>query len=136
MAAKKKRKMPAFTKAPQQVVDTFGAAIANLPGVERRTMFSYPAAFANGNMLACVFQDRIMVRLSEADRAKALEIKGAKPFEPSPGRAMREYIDFPPAVSDVPKELRAWIKRGLAYVNTLPAKKAKVAKKGTSRSSR
>jgi TfoX/Sxy family transcriptional regulator of competence genes len=138
MAAKKKRKMPAFTKAPQEVVDTFSAAIDGLEGVERKTMFSYPAAFANGNMLACVFQDRIMVRLSETDREKALAITGAKPFEPSPGRAMREYIDFPRSISGVPKELRTWIKRGLAYVDTLPAKKpkSKAAKKGTSRSSR
>ena len=92
------------------------------------------------SMLACVFQDRIMVRLSEADRVKALEVKGAKPFEPSPGRAMREYIEFPPAVSGDPKALRAWITRGLSYVKTLPSKKpkakAKAAKRGTSRSSR
>ena len=93
----------------------------------KRAMFGYPSAFLNGNMLACVFQDRIMVRLAERDRADALAA-GAKPFEPSPGRAMTQYVDLPPAVTADPPAMRQWIERGHAYGQSLPKKAKKKSK--------
>jgi TfoX/Sxy family transcriptional regulator of competence genes len=117
------RKMPAFTKPSAATLDAFARAVAGLPSIEHRTMFGYPSVFLNGNMLACVFQDRIMVRLSEADRADAISNVGGKPFEPSPGRAMREYVELPPHVAGDPPQLNAWLQRGRAYVQTLPRKK-------------
>ena len=89
------RDMPAFTKAPPETVERFDAATRGIDALERRTMFSYPSVFLNGNMLACVFQDRIMVRLSDADRAQFLTMPNTRLFEPSPGRAMREYVEAP-----------------------------------------
>ena len=118
-----KRKMPAFTKPSEGTLQTFEGAVAGLDGAERRTMFGYPSVFLRGNMLACVFQDRIMVRLSPADREAAMAIDGARPFEPSPGRAMKEYVDFPRGVIDDESALREWIDRGARYVMSLPPKK-------------
>ena len=46
-----------------------------------------------------------MVRLSEADRAKALAEAGAKPFAPG-GRPMREYVVLPPAIVADKREAR------------------------------
>src|SRR5437868_11182373 len=66
-----KKKMPSFTKPTEATLTAFTRAIETLGDVERRTMFGYPAAFISGNMLASVFQDRIMIRLSEADRLAA-----------------------------------------------------------------
>ena len=117
--------MPAFTKPTEKTLRAFEGAIEQLAGVERRTMFGYPSVFLNGNMLACVFQDRIMVRLSEADRADATATIGAKPFEPSPGRAMKEYVELPPRVVSSPPDLRSWFDRARAFVATLPEKKRK-----------
>lgn len=126
-AAKKKpaRKMPAFTKPTAKTVTAFEQATDGLPGIERRTMFGYPSVFLNGNMLASIFQDRVMVRLSESDRADAMKRAGAKPFEPTPGRGMREYVDFPAGVIADARTLRGWIQRGSAYVGTLPKKASK-----------
>jgi TfoX/Sxy family transcriptional regulator of competence genes len=123
-AAKKKpaRKMPAFTKPTAKTVAAFEQATDGLPGIERRTMFGYPSVFLNGNMLASIFQDRVMVRLSESDRADAMKRAGAKPFEPTPGRGMKEYVDFPAVVTADVQALRAWIERGASYVGTLPKK--------------
>ncbi len=128
MAARKaaKRKMPAFTKPTEKTVKAFHDATGPLAGAEPRTMFGYPSVFLNGNMLACIFQDRIMVRLAESDRAEAAKI-GGKPFEPSPGRAMKEYVELPPTVVRSPTELRSWVERGRSFVATLP-KKAKKKK--------
>ena len=99
--------------------------------VELRKMFGYPCAFLRGQMVTGIFQDRIMLRLSEADREKFLKLPGAKPFEPMPGRPMREYVELPPNVMNSPAALKRWVKRGIAYVETLPpkAKKAGSAKK-------
>jgi TfoX/Sxy family transcriptional regulator of competence genes len=116
------RKMPAFTKAPPETIERFDAATSGIDDLERRTMFSYPSVFLNGNMLACVFQDRIMVRLSNIDRAVFLTMPNTKVFEPSPGRAMREYVEAPSAAEMAATELRGWIQRGAKYVATLPKK--------------
>jgi TfoX/Sxy family transcriptional regulator of competence genes len=117
------REMPAFTKAPPEVIATFQSAVDGLDGVERRTMFGYPAAFAKGNMFACVFQDRIMVRLAPDDRAEAMRLDGAKMFEPMPGRPMREYVELPADVMRAPPVLRGWVSRGRDYAAGLPTKK-------------
>lgn len=125
------RKMPAFTKPSAETVAAFLQATQNLDDAEPRTMFGYPSVFLNGNMLACVFQDRIMVRLSAADRSDATKKLGARPFEPSPGRAMKEYVELPRDVANDPKKLRRWLDRGVEYVRTLPSKKSKAQAKKT-----
>ena len=119
-----KRKMPAFTKPTETTVKAFKGATESLSGVEPRTMFGYPSVFLNGNMLASIFQDRIMVRLSPADREEAKSV-GAKPFEPSPGRGMKEYVELPAKVIGKASELQAWLERGRRFVATLPPKKPK-----------
>jgi len=117
-----KRPMPEFSKPSQATLDAFSRAVERLPGVELKTMFGYPAVFLSGNMLASVFQDRIMIRLSERDRANALLIEGAKLFEPSPGRAMREYVELPRSVVEDGSSLADWLRRGAEHVGSLPAK--------------
>ena len=117
--------MPAFTKPTAETVKAFERAIEGLDGVERRTMFGYPSVFLNGNMIGSIFQDRIMVRLSEADRKDALAIAGARPFEPMPGRGMKEYVELPAAVVGKPSVLQQWFQRARNYGATLPPKKKK-----------
>ena len=119
--------MPKFTKPSAGTLGAFAGAVGGVSGIEHRVMFGYPSVFLNGNMLACVFQDRIMVRLSERDRAEAMT-SGGKPFEPSPGRAMKEYVELPPAVASDPAALRRWVERGRTYVEGLPKKAKKKAK--------
>src|SRR3954467_7773931 len=119
-ARKAPRKMPVFSKPSAATLEAFERASDRIERAERRTMFGYPSLFLGGNMMACVFQDRIMVRLSEFDRSAAMKVPGAKPFEPSPGRAMREYVDFPRAVIDDAKALDEWFSRAARYVETLP----------------
>jgi len=120
-------KRPKFTPAPEALVSYFGKVIADVPQAEPRKMFGYPCAFVNGQMLCGVFADRLMLRLSDEDRAKFLKLPGARPFEPMPGRAMKEYVEVPPELMNSEAELKRWLKRGLTYVQTLPpkAKKAK-----------
>ena len=127
-----KRTMPAFTKPSDVTLRTFDSAVEGIARAERRTMFGYPSVFVGGNMLACVFQDRIMVRLSVTDRTAAIATLGAKLFEPSPGRAMKEYVELPKSVLDDASLLRSWFAKARTYVATLPPKKS-AEKRGGSR---
>src|SRR5437762_11749019 len=90
-------------------------------------MFGYPALYLGGNMFAGTFQDKVVARLSEQERAKATKA-GAKPFEPMPGRPMKEYVVIPPADVAKPAALAQWIERASTYAETLPAKEKKPAK--------
>lgn len=88
-AASTPRVMPTFTKAPAALVENFTRALADLPDVEPRRMFGYPAAFTRSQMFASLFQDQMIVRLSEKDR-RALTEDGGRPFEPIPGRSNQQ----------------------------------------------
>src|SRR5712664_448268 len=46
----------------------FATALHGIPDIQARQMFGYPAAFANTKMFAGLFQDTLIVRLSEPDR--------------------------------------------------------------------
>ena len=121
--------MKAWKKTSPEVVAAFDKAVPVSSSVTRRPMFGYASAFVNGNMFAGTFQDTIVVRLAETDRAALLKVKGAAPFEPM-GHPMKEYVVVPASMATKPKDLNAWIGRGHRYALTLPAK---TAKKGTSR---
>jgi TfoX/Sxy family transcriptional regulator of competence genes len=91
--------------------------------VEVRPMFGNLAAFVNKNMFLALFGESVAVRLSEADRSELLKQKGAGPFEPMPGRAMREYVTLPEAWRNQRAKAEPWVQRSLGYVGALPPKK-------------
>jgi TfoX/Sxy family transcriptional regulator of competence genes len=78
-------------------------------------------------MFAGTYQDTIVVRLAETDRAALLKMKGAAPFAPM-GHPMKEYVVVPASIVAKPKELGAWIERGHGYARMLPAKGAPIKK--------
>ena len=112
-----------WKKSPPELIAAFEKAAPKDPRAAKRPMFGYPALFVNGNMFAGTYQDKIVVRLGEDDRARLLKEKGATPFEPMPGRPMKEYVVIPGGILAKPASLRAWLERGLAYALTLPPKK-------------
>lgn len=118
-------KMPAWEKAPPELVERFGTVLAGYPEATVRKMFGYPAGFVNGNMATGLFAASWMIRLPDAAAAELLRLKGARPFEPMPGRAMRGYYLLPPAIVDDDTELAPWIERALAHAATLPPKPTK-----------
>jgi TfoX/Sxy family transcriptional regulator of competence genes len=117
-----------WKKSPPQLVETFHGALPDDPLVERRKMFGYPCAFVHGNMFAGLHQESMVLRLSEAERAA---MPGARPFEPLPGRVMREYVVVPTGILSSGPELRAWAGRALAYAASLPRKQKTAAKRAS-----
>lgn len=116
-----------FRKSPPELVAAFERAFPADPRAERRAMFGYPAGFVNGNMFAGLHQESFVVRLPEEQREELLREPGAGPFEPMPGRPMREYVALPPAMTADAKTAGAWVRRAFDYVAALPPKPAKKA---------
>ena len=56
------------------------------------------------------------------------EMVGGKPFEPMPGRIMKEYVLVPKEMIRS-RGLKAWIGRSLSYASALPPKQEKAKKK-------
>ena len=113
---------PNWEKAPADLAERFNATVSALPGATVRKMFGYPAGFVNGHLFTGTFGSSWHVRLPDAERSE-LAAAGGTPFEPMPGRPMREYLVLPPEIAADPDAAEPWVRRSLAYVEKLPPKK-------------
>ena len=114
--------MPGFEKSPPELVTRFGEVVARFPEVARRKMFGFPAIFVGGNLVSGLYEEAWMVRLPDEDRTELLAIPGAAPFEPMAGRTMKGYAVLPPAIVADDAALESWLRRAIAFGQTLPAK--------------
>jgi hypothetical protein len=112
------------------LVELFGRLLPETGGVGRK-MFGCACGFLGGNMFMGLFEDRLFLRLAEADRAALLAEEGAEPFDPMGGRPMREYVVVPAAwlEGDDDERLRAWVARAAHYGRGLPPKAGRAAAK-------
>ena len=92
-------------------------------------MFGGVAAKVNGHIFAGLFGRSTMVWLPEAERAAALALEGAAPFDPmGDGRARSDKIMLPERFMKDPPELRRWLAQAFEAAVALPAKPAKKPK--------
>ena len=129
--SRKAKVMPSFKSSPDALVKAFEHLTQTVPQATSRKVFGYPAVFINGQMFAGLHQDKMILRLSEEDRARFMQLKGASAFEPMPGRPMREYVVVPPSLLKSDAELEDWLAKALAYASTLPPKATKPRTKRT-----
>lgn len=116
-----------WKKSPPELVALFASVLPDDARVERRSMFGYPCAFVGGNMVTGLHEDRMIVRLPEAERDEA-RARGFAGFEPMPGRPMKEYLVVPAALLGDAARVRPWVARAVAYGASLPPKARKPAK--------
>lgn len=121
-----------WQKSPPELVSVFESVVPGPPAVQRK-MFGYPASFVNGNMFLGLFQDSMILRLSEDHRRELIKIKGAKIFEPMAGRPMKEYVVVPPTMLRDKALLSSWVSKAFAYGTSLrpKPKRAKSRKTAT-----
>ena len=127
------RDMPEWTKSPAELQRAFGEALDRFPDAERRQMFGYPAAFANGNMWTGLHTTNWVVRLPDEDRAQLLAIEGAAPFEPMPGRPMTGFATLPPSVLADDESLNGWLRRAWEHAVAMPPKERKAKAASTAK---
>ncbi len=112
-----------FEKPSPRMVALFDDLIQGRP-LQRRPMFGMPSAFAGGHLCVGLFGDSLFVRLPETYR-EALAAEGGRPFEPIPGRVMREYVVLPEGMLADLRAVGVWLDRSQAYVATLPPRAAR-----------
>jgi TfoX/Sxy family transcriptional regulator of competence genes len=120
-----------WEKCSTGLSDILADAMGAFPA-QKRMMFGCPAYFVNGNMFAGVHQSSIILRLTESDRRQIRQdYDESLPFEPFPGRLMKEYMTVPEALFESPADFAAWIGKSIAYAAALPPKtpKPRVTKK-------
>jgi len=122
-----------WIKSPPALISLFESAIRAFPEAEKKKMFGYPSIFIQGNLTAGLFQDRIMMRLSEKDREQFLKQDGHRVFEPMPGRPMKEYVEVSAALLEDARSLASWLAKSVDYAKSLKpkVKKSSGRKKGS-----
>jgi hypothetical protein len=111
-----------------------GALCAEL--VTEQRMFGGIAFLLGGNMLCCASRKGLMVRIARDREPEALTRPFAGPCLGT-GRPMAGFIMVEPPGVVGDDDLAEWLDMARAYVTTLPAKSAKVARvKSGSRSAR
>jgi TfoX/Sxy family transcriptional regulator of competence genes len=122
----------AWIKVPSEHHPLFREALPADPRVETQQMFGGIAAKVNGHIFAGLFGRSTMIWLPEPDRAAALALEGAAPFDPmGDGRARSDKVMLPESMMDDAPELRRWIARAFEAASKLPSKVAKAAKRST-----
>jgi len=116
----------AWVKVPPENHPIFHAALPRDLRVETLNMFGGVAAKVNGHIFAGLFGRSVMVWLPERDRAVALALEGAGPFDPmGDGRARSDKVMLPESLLEEPEQLRSWIARAFKGAAALPPKAAK-----------
>jgi DNA-binding transcriptional LysR family regulator len=103
------------------LVEVFEAVMPGPPAAMRQ-MLGFPAGAVQGKIFMRLHQDDFILRLSEESRAELLAIKGARAFEPVPGRAVREWVVVPLSIIQDRDKLRGWVRKSLIYAQSLKAK--------------
>ena len=111
-----------IAKADPATVRRFEELLAGGPDVRRKLVFGNPAAFAGDRMFFGVYGESLFLRLGPADREEALAVPGAHPFEPMPGRAMREFVVLPPTLWKDERAARGWVERARIGAAAAPPK--------------
>jgi TfoX/Sxy family transcriptional regulator of competence genes len=124
----------AWVKVPLEHQPIFRAALPKDARIVTLQMFGGIAAKVNGNLFAGLFGRSVMVWLSEAERARALALPGAAPFDPmGDGRARSDKVMLPESFMSKPAELRRWLDRSFKAALSLPEKAAKPARKAAAK---
>jgi TfoX N-terminal domain len=118
--------MPTFGESPPGLVARFDELAARAAGAERREIFGYPSCVRHGNMFMGLYEDSLILRLAEPDRAEFLSRYGGELFEPLPDRPMKEYVVVPADLVGT-AEIGDWVRRSLAYAEQLPPRQGRSA---------
>jgi TfoX/Sxy family transcriptional regulator of competence genes len=91
-------------------------------GLTERKMFGGLAFLINGNMSVAVSgRGGLLVRVDPAETETLLANPHARPFEMR-GREMQGWLRVDPEGVGTRRQLEPWVRRGVAYARSLPAK--------------
>jgi hypothetical protein len=104
------------TTTPDALFREVIAAHAGQPGIAQAKMFGSAGLRSNGKVFACLFKDKLVVKLP-MERVESLVAAGTGArFDPGMGRQMKEWVELPPTNAD---EWRRFAAESLAFVESL-----------------
>lgn len=86
-----------------------------------KRMFGGLAMMVNGNMACGIVGYNLMVRVGPEAHEECSALPHAAPMDFT-GRPMKGYVYVYPEGIATGRELKAWVKRGVAFARTLPKK--------------
>jgi TfoX/Sxy family transcriptional regulator of competence genes len=106
----------------EALADRIRELVAGEPGLTEQRMFGGLAFLVGGNMaVAASGQGGLMVRVEPEETEALLAKPHARPFEMR-GREMQGWLRVDPEGVRTKRQLTPWVKRGIAYARSLPAK--------------
>jgi TfoX/Sxy family transcriptional regulator of competence genes len=94
--------------------------LGEIPFVEKK-MFGGVGFLLHGNMAVGVYKEEMIVRVDPQKHEKLLKKPHARIFDIT-GRPMKGWLMVEPDGCKTAKQLNAWIKEGVEFALTLPAK--------------
>ena len=95
--------------------------LQNLQGLEEKKMFGGVAFMIRGNMACGVHADYMIVRVGPENYQAALQQPFTRPFDMT-GRPMAGWVEVSQPGCEQDRDLQAWIKQGIDFASSLPAK--------------
>ncbi|MGH2987538.1 MAG: TfoX/Sxy family protein [Solirubrobacterales bacterium] len=107
----------------EDLADRIRELIVGEPKVTEQSMFGGLAFLVGGNMsVAASGQGGLMVRVDPEDTDALLTKPHARPFEMR-GRPTRGWLRVDAEGVRTKRKLEPWVRRGVAYARSLPAKR-------------
>lgn len=98
------------------------------PGIVEKRMFGGLGFLLNGNMCCGIWKEFLILRLGPEQGGQALQQPHVRPFDIT-GKAMTGWVMVEPdGVATVPT-LSKWVNRAIGFVEELPPKESKPARK-------
>ena len=107
----------------EDLADRIGELVAAERAVDQKKMFGGLAFLLHGNLvIAASGQGGILVRVDPAESDTLIKAPGAS-IAVMRGRAMSGWLRVTPQHLRTKRQLEKWVKLGLAYARSLPAKR-------------
>jgi TfoX/Sxy family transcriptional regulator of competence genes len=103
-----------------KLAERIRAELDGIPFVEKK-MFGGVGFLLHGNMACGVQKENMIVRVEPDKHDKLLKKSHAKPFDLT-GKPMKGWLIVEAEGCKTKKQLSAWIKEGVEFALTLPAK--------------
>lgn len=95
--------------------------VSRWPHTGSKKMFGGICHLVNGNMLAGVYHNYLILRLGEEGAWEALKQPHARPFDMT-GKPMKGWVMIEDKGVATDKNLKIWLEKARKFVGTLPSK--------------
>lgn len=105
----------------EQLAQDVRRILEGTPNLTEMEAFGGLAFLVNGNIAVGVIRHSLIVRVGRPNFPQAIAHPVARPFDIA-GRPLAGWVAIPPEGLMAPEALHDWVRQGLAYAASLPAK--------------